>query len=164
MITLALPQSSQSEHTNLTLQARVANYPRKRLGQFSNLRPGETKLFQYPWDHPNCANALLMLEQEAGGGVGPDRNVVAFNTLCPHMGQILPRRSFQGSLGVAGPCPWHWSTYDLTRYGMVVSGHAAQGLPQVLLELEGDDLYAIGVQGLIYGFHDLRRAPDSSNE
>ena len=35
---------------------------------------------------------------------------------------------------------------------MVVAGHATEALPQVFLELEGDDIYAIGVLGLIYGY------------
>jgi arsenite oxidase small subunit len=37
---------------------------------------------------------------------------------------------------------------------MVVSGHATQGLPQIILELEGDDILATGVLGLIFGYHD----------
>jgi arsenite oxidase small subunit len=32
-----------------------------------------------------------------------------------------------------------------------VSGQAYQSLPQVLLELDGDDIYAVGVMGLLYG-------------
>lgn len=46
----------------------------------------------------------------------------------------------------------HWTTFDLTRHGMVVSGHATQGLPQVVLELDGDDIVAFGVLGLIFGY------------
>ena len=44
------------------------------------------------------------------------------------------------------------TTFDLTRHGMVVAGHATDNLPQVVLELEGDDIYAQGVLGLIYGY------------
>ena len=58
-----------------------------------------------------------------------------------------------------GPCPSHLSTYDLTRHGMVVAGHATEGLPQVLLETRGDDIYAVGVMGLIYGFSNNQVAP-----
>jgi len=36
---------------------------------------------------------------------------------------------------------------------MVVAGHATSPLPQVVLESDGDDIYAIGVLGLIYGYH-----------
>ena len=53
---------------------------------------------------------------------------------------------------VLGACPLHLSTFDLTRHGMVVSGHATESLPQVLLETENDDILATGVMGLIYGY------------
>jgi len=43
------------------------------------------------------------------------------------------------------------STYDLTRHGIIVSGQAYQSIPQVLLELDGDDIYAVGMMGLIFG-------------
>ena len=50
-----------------------------------------------------------------------------------------------------GQCPFHLSVYDLRRHGIIVSGQAYQSLPQVLLELEGDDIYAVGMMGLLYG-------------
>ena len=40
------------------------------------------------------------------------------------------------------------------RHGILVSGQAYQSLPQVLLELDGDDIYAVGMFGLIYGRYD----------
>ena len=60
--------------------------------------------------------------------------------------------------GALGPCPLHQSTFDLTRHGMIIGGHATQSLPQVLLELEGDDIYAVGMLGLIYGRYDNVKA------
>ena len=50
-----------------------------------------------------------------------------------------------------GPCPYHQSVFDLTRHGIIVNGHATESLAQVLLEVEGNDVYAVGVMGLIYG-------------
>ena len=50
-----------------------------------------------------------------------------------------------------GPCPLHLSLYDLRRHGIIVSGQAYQSIPQVLLELDGDDIYAVGVLGLMFG-------------
>ena len=34
---------------------------------------------------------------------------------------------------------------------MVISGHATESLPQIILELDGDDLFATGIAGLTYG-------------
>ena len=140
-------------------QGTVANYPRKKVAVLSKLKKGEPVEFRYPWDHANCGTVLLKLGQEAGGGVGPDKDVVAFNGLCPHMGWGIPAKKFHADPGIAGPCPGHWTTFDLTRHGMVVSGHATQGLPQVVLELNGDDIVAVGVLGLLFGFHDNTAEP-----
>ena len=37
---------------------------------------------------------------------------------------------------------------------MVISGHGTESLPQILLEVEGDNIYAGGMIGLIYGRYD----------
>ena len=52
---------------------------------------------------------------------------------------------------ILGPCPLHLTTFDLRRHGMVVAGHATQSLPQLVLEVDGNDIYATGILGLIYG-------------
>ena len=142
-----------------TAHARVVKYPRKKIGLLSKLKTGVPVEFRYPWDHANCASVLLKLGREAGGGIGPDKDVVAFNGLCTHMGWDIPTKKFFADPGIAGPCPGHWTTFDLTRYGTVVSGHATEGLPQVVLELDGDDIVAVGVLGLIFGFHDNKAEP-----
>jgi arsenite oxidase small subunit len=139
--------------------ARVARYPRKNVGLLSKLKKGEPLAFRYPHDHANCECVLLKLGREAGGGIGPDKDVVAFNGLCPHMGWSIPGRQFHADPGIAGPCRGHWTTFDLTRHGMVISGHATQGLPQVILELDKDNIVAVGILGLIFGFHDNKTAP-----
>lgn len=136
----------------------VAGYEGQRVGSLSALRVGEPVLFRYPWDHPNCQSYLIKLGTPAGGGIGPGRDVVAFNTLCPHMGTPLLGQ-YKPEHQVMGPCPSHLSTYDLTRHGLVVAGHATEGLPQVLLEARGDDIYATGVMALIYGFADNEDNP-----
>jgi arsenite oxidase small subunit len=136
--------------------AQRADYPRRVIGKLSMLKNAEPLAFRYPWDHPQCECMLLRLAESAGGGIGPDKSIVAFHTLCTHMGAAIPATAFHGMLGIAGPCPLHLTTFDLTKHGMVVSGHATQGLPQVLLELDGDDIIATGVLGLLYGLTDNR--------
>ncbi len=68
---------------------------------------------------------------------------------------------FHGEVGVAGPCPLHWTTFDLTRHGMVISGHATEGLPQIILETDGDEIIATGVMGLVFGYSDNRVDPNA---
>lgn len=155
---LTLPGWLRRVGMPVQVQAQVAEYPRQRIGQLSQLQPGEPVPFNYPWDHLYSANFLIKLVQPAGGGVGPDKDVVAFNSFCTHQGGPLTGK-FNAKVGLAGPCPLHWTTFDLTRYGMVVSGHATLGLPQIILETEGDDIYATGVLGLIFGYYNNRVDP-----
>lgn len=128
-----------------------SSYVRKVVGKLSEMAPGRAVSFTYPTD--NIENLLMMLNEEAGGGVGPGRNIVAFNTICPHMGGYMGESEFRPEHSVLGPCPLHLSTFDLTKHGMIVSGHAVESLPQIGLEIEGDDIVATGVMGLFYGYN-----------
>jgi arsenite oxidase small subunit len=158
--TLVLPAYLMKAGLPKTLYAQKMDYPSTTIGKLNELRPGETITFKYPWDHNLATNYLIMLNEPAGGGIGPDHNVVAFNSFCTHQGGPLTDQ-FHADSGVAGPCPLHWTTFDLTRHGMVVSGHATQGLPQIILELQGDDILATGVMGLIFGYHDNQVDPNA---
>jgi arsenite oxidase small subunit len=109
--------------------------------------------FGYPWRDANSQNVLVKLGVPAGGGVGPGGDIVAFNTLCTHMGGPLGG-TYKGAHKILGPCPFHLTTFDLTKHGMVVAGQATESLPQVVLEASGDEVYAVGVMGLVYGHHD----------
>ena len=96
---------------------------------------------------------IVRMGVEAGGGLGPNRDVVAFNYACTHQGGDL-NGTYKANTKSLGACPLHLSTYDLTRYGILISGQAYQSLPQVLLELEGDKVFAVGIFGLVYGRFD----------
>ena len=84
-------------------------------------------------------------------GSGEASDIVAFSTLCTHMGGSL-RGRYRHDVKAIGPCPFHFSTFDLKKGGIPVHASATQNLPQIVLRIEDDDLIAIGVIGLIYGF------------
>jgi arsenite oxidase small subunit len=132
-------------------QLVTSSYARKVIGKVSQLKPGEAVAFSYPTG--DIENILVMLNEEAGAGVGEGYNIVAFNTVCPHMGGYMDASVFKPKYSVLGPCPLHLSTFDLTKHGMIVSGHATASLPQIALELDGDDIVATGVMGLFYGYN-----------
>ncbi len=157
LVWLSLPACSQGRFPALRQQAQMASYPRQPVGRLSQLAVGAPVPFTYPFDHPSAQNFLMRLGRPAAGGVGPEGDVVAFNAWCTHQGGPLGGL-FKADPGVAGPCPLHWTLFDLTRHGMVVSGHATLGLPQILLETEDDAIVATGVMGLVYGHHDNRAA------
>ncbi len=127
-----------------------SSYVRKVVGRVSDLEQGVAATFYYPND--DIENILVMLNEEAGGGVGEGRNIVAFNTICPHQGGYMGAADFKRPHSVLGPCPLHLSTFDLTKHGMLVSGHAVESLPQIVLEIDGDEIVATGVMGLFYGY------------
>ena len=133
--------------------AVVATYPRKFIARLSELVVDEPFDFEYPDEGAYAESILIKLGREAGGGLGPDKDVVAFNYTCTHQGGPL-QGTYQAADKALGPCPLHLTTFDLTRHGIFISGQAYQSLPQVLMELEGDDIYAVGMFGLIYGRYD----------
>ena len=133
--------------------ATVATYPRKFVAKLSELKQDKPVDFSYPDEGAYAESMLVKLGVPAGGGIGPDQDVVAFSYTCTHQGGPMAG-TYKAADKALGPCPLHLSTYDLTRHGILISGQAYQSLPQVLLELDGDDIYAVGVFGLIYGRFD----------
>ncbi len=136
--------------------AIVSTFPRKKIASLSALEKDKPITFEYPDEGAFAHSILVKLGTEAGGGIGPQKDVVAFNNFCTHQGGDLSD-TYKADTKSLGACPLHLSTYDLTRHGILISGQAYQNLPQVLLELDGDDIYAVGVFGLIFGRYDNLR-------
>lgn len=128
-----------------------SSYVPKRLMSISELKLKTPVEFTYP--NKDVTNVLVRLGERAGAGIGPQEDIVAFNTVCPHMGGPLGADTYKPKYNVLGPCSLHLSTFDLTKHGMLVSGHSSDSLPQIVLELRGQDIVAVGVMGLIYGYN-----------
>ena len=124
-------------------------YPELRVARLSRLRDGLPHAFAYPLKQQ--PNMLVKLGEPALRGIGPAGDVVAFSVLCTHMGGSL-RGRYRHDVKAVGPCPFHFSTFDLRKGGIPVHASATQNLPQIVLRLDGDDIYAVGVIGLVYGF------------
>jgi arsenite oxidase small subunit len=88
------------------------------------------------------------LGHKVPGGVGPKHSIVAFSTLCQHMGcPVSYSRSQREFI-----CPCHQTRYDAERLAAIVQGVATRALPRVHLEVSGGNVYATSVDGLIYGY------------
>ena len=124
-------------------------YPELVIARLSELEEGQPLAFAYPLKQQ--PNMLVKLGSEARHGVGPQRDVVAFSSLCTHMGGSL-RGRYRHDSKALGPCPFHFSVFDLRKGGIPVHASATQKLPQIMLRVDGDDIVAVGVSGLIYGF------------
>ena len=133
-----------------------SRYPERVIAKLKDIVADKPVEFAYP--SKDVTNVLIKLGTAAGGGVGPAKDIVAFNNVCTHMGGPVGAESYKPQHKVLGPCPLHLTTFDLTRHGMVVSGHATSALPQVMLEVRGDDIVAIGMMGLVYGYSANPRA------
>ena len=133
--------------------AQITEYPRKLIAKLSDLQQDVPFDFNYPDEGEYSENMIVKMGARAGGGIGPDQDVVAFNYACTHQGGLL-NETYKADTKSLGACPLHLSTYDLTRHGILISGQAYQSLPQILLELDGDDIYATGIFGLIFGRKD----------
>ena len=153
-VTTATVMVTMNMGTSLAdVPAVIATYPRRKIARLSDLKTDTPLGFEYPDEGAYAQSMLVKLGHQAGGGIGPERDVVAFNYFCTHQGGDLTG-TYKADTKSLGACPLHLSTYDLTRHGILISGQAYQSLPQVLLELEGDDIYAVGIFGLIFGRHD----------
>ena len=64
-------------------------------------------------------------------GVGPNWSIVAFSTLCQHMGCAVTYQRERREL----VCPCHQSRYDPERLASIIQGVATRALPRVLLEV-----------------------------
>ena len=132
--------------------ARVTrSYPRLSVARISEVAEGQPIDFTYPLD--NHKNFVVKLGKDAWNGIGPDHDIVAFNYICTHMGGPM-QGTYRPEYGMLGPCPFHFSRFDLSKNGTMVLGQATQSLPQIVLSLQGDDIYAEGVTGLVYGAYE----------
>jgi arsenite oxidase small subunit len=124
----------------------LINYPSKKLANTSELKLNEPKSIAYP--DADSPGVLLKLGSRVEGGVGPDGDIVAFTVLCPHKGFPLGYQPADKSFS----CPGHYSRFDAEKGGLQIWGHATQNLPQFQLSIdENGDIYAVGVDELIYG-------------
>src|SRR5918996_114717 len=122
--------------------------PRLASAKVGDLQPNTPVSFEYPLRGQQ--SALLDLGEEVPGGVGDKGSIVAYSILCQHMGCPIQFNAEGGYF----LCPCHQSKYDPGREGFVVQGVAQQPLPRIELEIDGDDVVAVGVSGLIYGYRE----------
>ena len=122
-------------------------YEKKMVGHAGKLAVGQPVTFAYPDDTSPCT--LVKIGNAVPGGVGPDGDIVAYSSLCTHMG--CPVVYDGGSATFR--CPCHFSTFDAELSGQMICGQATENLPQIVLEHDSadDSVSAVAVDGLIYG-------------
>lgn len=125
--------------------ARV-DYPSQKLGNLKDLKVDEPVEISYP--DKGSPGVLLKLGKAVENGAGPDSDIVAFSTMCPHKGFPLSYVAADKSLN----CPGHYSRFDCEKGGQQIWGQATQNLPQFHLRVDDKgDIYAVAIDELIYG-------------
>ena len=122
-------------------------YPSVRVSELNAVKLDVPIQFSYP-DETSPA-VLVKLREPAVRGVGPGNSIVAFSLLCTHKGCPVSYRPERKLL----ICPCHWSSFDPAKAGQMVIGQASQALPQITLQLKEGAIFAVGVEGLIFGRH-----------
>ena len=125
--------------------ARVT-YPSTRLANMRELKVDDPLQIAYPDE--DSPGVLIKLGRAVEGGIGPERDIVAYSTLCPHKGYPLNYVAADKTLN----CPGHYSRFDCERGGQQIWGQATQNLPQFKLRIDSKgDIFAEAVDELIYG-------------
>ncbi|PSC05645.1 arsenate reductase (azurin) small subunit [Alsobacter soli] len=128
-----------------TAPARVT-YPSARLVNIKDLKENEPIAVTYP--DADAPGVIIKLGKAVPGGVGPDRDVVGFTTMCPHKGFPLHYNHERRTLNCSG----HYSVFDCEAGGQETWGHATQNLPQYSLRVDANgDVFAEGLDELLYG-------------
>jgi arsenite oxidase small subunit len=127
--------------------APAGGYPVIAVAPLERIVRGAVIPFTYP--DAGAPAVLLRLGEAVLGGVGPNREIVAFSALCTHKGCPVSYKPEHRLI----ICPCHWSTFDPAKSGELVIGQASQNLPQIELRIDRGLVQAIGVSGLIYGRH-----------
>ncbi len=122
------------------------DYPSNKLANIADLKVNEPMDIEYP--DADSPGALIKLGKAVEGGVGPDGDIVAFSTLCPHKGYNVNYNDKDRTMN----CPGHFSRFDVESGGQQVWGHATSNLPQFVLRVDAKgDIYAEGASDLIFG-------------
>ena len=73
---------------------------------------------------------------------------MAYSILCQHMGcPVEYRRKSREFV-----CSCHQTQYDPERLSSIIQGLALRALPRIQLEVRRGAVWAVGVNGLIYGY------------
>ena len=123
------------------------SYPKRPVGKAGDMPVNQTVSFSYP--DPSSPCVAIRMGNVVPGGVGPNKDIVAFSTLCTHMGCPV---QYEGGTKTF-KCNCHFSIFDPENGGQMVCGQATEDLPRVLLDYDArtDSVAAVGVDGLIYG-------------
>jgi len=108
---------------------------RRKIAAVSELAIGGVKQFSYPEEHDRCLLVRL-----------GEREFVAFSQSCTHLSCAVVPKVSEGIF----LCPCHEGYFDL-RTGKNIAGPPPRPLPRIVLEIEGDEIFALSVDERMVG-------------
>ena len=132
----------------------TASWPVVTVTNISKLKNLAPVVFNYPLT--STPNYLVKLGIAAAGGVGPEKDIVAFSAICQHLGceyGFVPpggsppcNSSYKASIPM-GYCCCHGSQYDFVNGAKVLGGPAPRPVPMVQLQFNSStgDISAVGM-------------------
>ena len=133
--------------TQAATATAALTYKPKSVSKAGGMASNAPITFQFPDASSPCA--AIKIGAPVPGGVGPNKDIVAYSTLCTHMGCPVAydadKRTFN--------CACHFSMFDAEKGGQMICGQATENLPRIVLEYNDktDTVTAVAVDGLIYG-------------
>jgi len=109
---------------------RRGQLPMQRVAAIGDVAVGGALSFTYPGEHDRCLLVRLT-----------DREFVAFGQKCTHLSCAVIPRPEENSFY----CPCHEGRFDL-RTGVPTAGPPQRPLTRVLLDVRGQDIYAVGIE------------------
>jgi arsenite oxidase small subunit len=142
----ALPGTAHAAPPSDTGSATL-QFKSKMLGKGGALPLNQPVTFSFPDASSPCA--LIKMGTPVVGGVGPNKDIVAYSTMCTHMGCPV---AYDGTERLF-KCGCHFSMFDAEKGGQMVCGQATENLPRIVLNYsdKDDSVTAVSVDGLLYG-------------
>jgi len=142
-----LPASAEAAAPASSAATTTLNYPKRAVAKAASMPVNQAVAFTYPDASSPCV--AIRMGSPVPGGVGPNNDIVAFSSMCTHMGCPV---AYDGGTKTF-KCPCHFSIFDPENGGQMVCGQATEDLPRVMLDYDAKtgSITAVGVEGLIYG-------------
>ncbi|HVU00526.1 MAG TPA: Rieske (2Fe-2S) protein [Polyangiaceae bacterium] len=102
----------------------------RRVATLSEIAPGSVLVFDFPGEHDPC----LLIRTESG-------ELLAYGQKCTHLSCAVVPRLAEGVIH----CPCHEGYFDLLT-GRNIAGPPPRPLPKVVVEVRGDEVWAISVE------------------
>lgn len=109
---------------------KASQMPKMKIGLTSSIAAGGSALFRYPTQDDPC----ILVRR-------PDGALVAYSSVCTHLSCAVIHDQKQDTLY----CPCH-NGYFTVAEGRPYAGPPTRPLPRILLEQQGDEIYAVGVE------------------